>query len=254
MKTVLITGATSGIGKEFASYFAQKGYRLILTGRRKERLLSMKKKVGKGCRIITADLEDEKQCRSILKKVSNEKIDIFINNAGFGTAGSFFETDLNKEVSMVKVNDIAMHILFKGMILKMKKQGYGTILNVASSAGLFPAGPYMATYYATKAYVTSLTKAVARELKDMGSNIYVCCLCPGPVDTEFNSKADVTFALDGITPKQCVTECLRGMRKRKTVIIPTLTMKMGVYFQGLLPERVLLGIVSSQQRKKTLGR
>ncbi|WP_044933050.1 SDR family NAD(P)-dependent oxidoreductase [Butyrivibrio sp. AC2005] len=250
MKTVFITGATSGIGNEFAKAFASKGYRLILTGRRYDRLLAMQKTLGEKCRIITTDLSEKEQCKKLLKEIEDEHIDVFINNAGFGTAGNFFETDVDKEISMIRVNDIAMHILFKGVLMKMKKQGKGTILNVASSAGLLPAGPYMATYYASKAYAVSLTKAVARELKEQGSNLYVCCLCPGPVDTEFNSNADVIFALKGISARKCVSECLQGMRKRKTVIVPTLRMKLAIAFQHFIPESLLITMVGHQQKKK----
>ncbi len=251
MKTVFITGATSGIGMEFARRYAKEGCSLILTGRRMERLLAMQKKIGgERCRVIEADLAEEDQCRRLLKDIEGEEIDIFINNAGFGAAGSFLETDLDKEVSMVRVNDLAMHILFKGVLRKMEEQGHGTILNVASSAGLLPAGPYMAAYYASKAYVVSLTKAVAWELKEKGSGAYVCCLCPGPVDTEFNEHADVIFALKGISVKRCVSECLAGMKKRKTVIIPTVGLQMLLRSQRFLPEGILLRIVARQQKKK----
>jgi len=250
MKTVFITGATSGIGREFANVFASKGFRLILTGRRTDRLLAMQKRYGENCRVITTDLSDEAQCKELLNAIRDEKIDVFINNAGFGTAGSFLETELEKEINMIKVNDLAMHILFKGVLKKMEKQGRGTILNVASSAGLLPAGPYMAAYYASKSYVVSLTKAVAGELKEKGSRVYVCCLCPGPVDTEFNDNADVIFSLNGIPAKQCVAECLTGMKKRKTVIVPTLRMKLAVYGQHLLPETFLIKMIAGQQKKK----
>ncbi len=253
MKTVLITGATSGIGKEFARVFALKGCRLILTGRKVERLSGMKDRYGENCRVIAADLADEAQCRKLLADISDENIDIFINNAGFGTTGSFTDTDLDKEISMIKVNDLAMHILFKGILKKMNTTGKGMILNVASSAGLFPAGPYMAAYYASKAYVVSLTKAVARELKEAGSAVYVGCLCPGPVDTEFNANADVAFALKGISAKTCVKECFAGMKKRKTVIVPTFVMKMAAFFGRFTPEGILLGIIGSQQKRKTGG-
>lgn len=151
---------------------------------------------------------------------------------------------------MINVNIRAIHILFKKVLQKMKVQGYGRILNVASSAGLLPAGPYMATYYATKAYVTSITQAVAQELKEEGSKIYVGALCPGPVDTEL-MKADVVFALKGITPKCCVKEALMGMKKRKVIIVPSLKMKICVMGQKLLPKQSLLKIVAMQQKKKT---
>ena len=255
MKTVLITGATSGIGMEFARAYAKKGYSLVLTGRRTERLEKLsdelKAAYGVECRLITADLSDEKQCRGLVGQLEGQQIDIFINNAGFGTAGSFLDTNLDKEISMIKVNDIAMHILFKLMLLKMQEQGSGEILNVASCAGHLPAGPYMARYYATKTYMASLTKAVAKELKLQGSGVYAACLCPGPVDTEFNENADVTFALKGITPETCVRECLAGMARRKTVIVPTLTMKMAVFWGRFVPEGLLLNMVGRQQRKKT---
>ena len=250
MKTAFITGATSGIGMEFARALASEGYSLILTGRRTQRLLELKEQLGVDCRIITADLAEEDRCRALLDEVSNAKIDVFINNAGFGTVGSFLETELEKELSMIRVNDIAMHILLKGVLRKMQAQGHGSILNVASSAGLLPGGPYMAAYYASKAYVVSLTKAVATELKELGSEVYVGCLCPGPVDTEFNANADVVFSLKGISASRCVAECLAGMKKRKTVIVPTLKMKLAVFSGRLVPERLLLKITGRQQRKK----
>ena len=250
MKTAFITGATSGIGMEFARVFASEGYSLILTGRRTERLQALRERLNVECRIITADLAEEARCRSLLDEIADARIDVFINNAGFGAVGSFLETDPDKELSMIKVNDIAMHVLFKGVLRKMQAQGHGTILNVASSAGLLPGGPYMAGYYASKAYVVSLTRAVATELKELGSSVYVGCLCPGPVDTEFNSVADVVFSLKGITTAQCVAEALKGMRTRKTVIVPTAKMKLAVFFGRFIPQGLLLRITARQQKKK----
>ena len=167
-KTVVITGASSGIGMEFARAFSKMGCRLILTARRKERLEKLREELGTPCKIIVADLSREGECYQFFENIADEPVDVFINNAGFGTCGKFDETDLGKEVSMINVNIKAMHILFKKMVIKMKKQGYGRILNVASSAGLLPAGPYMATYYATKSYVVSITKAVAEAIFMLG--------------------------------------------------------------------------------------
>ena len=233
-KTVVITGASSGIGMEFARAFSKMGCRLILTARRKERLEKLREELGTPCKIIVADLSREGECYQFFENIADEPVDVFINNAGFGTCGKFDETDLGKEVS-----------------IKMKKQGYGIILNVASSAGLLPAGPYMATYYATKSYVVSITKAVAEELKEQGSNIYVGALCPGPVDTEFNENADVIFALRGITPRFCVKEAIHGMKKKQVIIVPSLKMKLAVMGQKLLPSNILMKIVAKQQKKKT---
>ncbi len=250
-KTVLITGASSGIGMEFARVFSKMGYRLILTARRKERLENLSNELGTSCRIVTADLSNEEECYRFLDEIADEKVDIFINNAGFGACGNFQETDLKKEISMIDLNIKAMHILFKNMVTKMKKQNSGRILNVASSAGLLPAGPYMATYYATKSYVVSITKAVAQELKEQKANVYVSALCPGPVDTEFNENADVIFALKGITPQLCVKEAVEGMKKKKVIIVPSLKMRVAIFSQKLVPASLLMKIVAKQQKKKT---
>ena len=165
-------------------------------------------------------------------------------------AGSFLETDVDKEISMIKVNDIAMHILFKGILHNMQESGSGKILNVASSAGLLPGGPYMAGYYASKAYVVSLTRAVAVELKQKGSQVRVSALCPGPVDTEFNDRADVVFALKGISPKQCVAEAIKGIERNKLIIVPSLRMKLACTFSHLVPYPILMKLTARQQKKK----
>ncbi len=250
MKTALITGATSGIGREFAIQLAKRGYRLVVTGRRVERLEELKEAVDVPVEIIPVDLSKKKECFALLEQLKDENIDVFINNAGFGLAGPFIETDIKKEVGMIKVNDVAMHILFKGILQNMQQAGEGHIINVASSAGLLPAGPYMATYYASKAYVVSLTRAVAVELKEMGSKIRVSALCPGPVDTEFNENAKVVFALKGITPQQCVKEALKGMDKKKLIIVPSLRMKLATIFSHLVPYPILVKITGRQQKKK----
>jgi short-subunit dehydrogenase len=181
------------------------------------------------------------------------EVKVFINNAGFGLAGSFSGTDLSREQEMIDLNVYAMHTLMKIALKAMRPAGGGYILNVASSAGLFPGGPYMATYYATKAYVASLTQGVAEELRLEGSSMYVGCLCPGPVNTEFNKVAEVRFALKGITPERCVRAALKGMKRRKTVIVPTLTMKAAVLAGKLLPGRLTVKMVAGQQRKKLQG-
>ena len=251
MKTALITGASSGIGREFARQYAAKGYRLILTARRKDVLVALSSELDTECVIMTADLSDETQCLKLLDDLKEEQIDVLVNNAGFGLAGDFLHSDLQRELSMIKVNDIALHILLKGILQNMDKRGEGTIINVCSSAGLIPGGPYMATYYASKSYAVSLTRAVVQELKEAGSDVYVCALCPGPVDTDFNRNAGVTFSLKGITAKQCVSECLKEMEKKKTIIVPSVTMKLAMVFSKLVPTSLLVKITGHQQKKKT---
>ncbi len=245
-----ITGASAGLGTEFAKQLADKGYKLILTARREERLKALAEELPVECVIVSADLSKTEECLRFFDTIKDKKIDIFINNAGFGDCNLFLEGDLNKELDMIDVNVKAMHTLCKQMLQKMQKENHGYILNVASSAGLLPAGPYMATYYATKAYVSSLTMAIAQELKEMDSKVYVGALCPGPVDTEFYDVANVEFALKGISAEYCVEYALKQMIKRQTIIVPTLLMKLSTTMGHMAPRDLTIKITSGQQRKK----
>jgi len=249
----VITGASAGLGTEFAKQLAAKGYKLILTARREERLKQLAAELSVECEVIPADLSKTEECLRFFDAIKEKKIDIFINNAGFGDCNLFLEGDLNKELDMIDVNIKAMHTLFKLVLQKMQQENRGYLLNVASSAGLLPAGPYMATYYATKAYVTSLTQAVAQELKEMGSRVYVGALCPGPVDTEFNEVANVAFALKGITAEYCVEYALQQMVKRQVLIVPTMVMKLSTMMGHVGPRGLAVKITAGQQRRKYGG-
>lgn len=253
-KTIWITGASSGIGREFARRYAAMGCRLILTARRADRLQTLDEELhaahGTECRIETADLSRAEECSRLCEVLADEHIDIFINNAGFGVCGSILETEEAREEEMIQVNVAAMARLFRAVVRKMNAQGSGTILNVASSAGLLPGGPYMAGYYASKAYVVSMTRGVAEELREMHSPVYVCALCPGPVDTEFNERADVVFALRGISPELCVEEAMRGMLRHKTIIVPSALMRAATTAQRFMPMAILMPIMAHQQKKK----
>lgn len=249
-KYAVITGASSGIGLEFARQLAKRGYTLILTARKEDKLKKVAESVETECEIVIADLEQEEECYRFFKQIKEKEIEVFINNAGFGDCGRFAETDLSKELAMIQVNIKAMHILMKLMLQKMKMQGYGYLLNVASSAGLMHAGPYMATYYATKAYVASMTQAVAVELSQEKSPVYVGCLCPGPVNTGFNKVANVEFALKEISPGECVSYALKKMFARKVVIVPTMIMKLAVFACHISPRAISTRITARQQKKK----
>lgn len=253
---VMITGASSGIGACFAERFAREGFSLVLIARREERLVALKEKlrkeIGKEQEILllTADLNLSTEVNQIFHQVREKNLLIFINNAGFGDCGCFLDTDEQKELSMIDVNVKAMHLAMKLALQQMQKKKRGYILNVASSAGLLPAGPYMATYYATKAYVTSITRAVAAELAQQGSNIYLGALCPGPVDTEFNDVANVSFALKGISAEKCVDYAIKKMKKRKTIIVPSIAIQIVTTFGRVLPVRFMVWLTSRQQKKK----
>lgn len=249
-KYAVITGASSGIGYEFAKCLAKKGYALILIARREKRLQNLAKHLNAECEVVCADLTSLQECERVYQILESKNIAIFINNAGFGDCGPFLEGDLDKELRMIELNVRTVHFFFKRILQKMQKVDYGYLLNVASIAGLMPAGPYMATYYASKAYVTSLTRAVAAELHEKNSNVYVGCLCPGPVDTEFNRVANVEFALKGINSTYCAKYALSQMWKRKTVIIPKLDVKFMASVGSRLPAGILIWMISFQQKKK----
>ncbi|MBQ4284411.1 MAG: SDR family oxidoreductase [Lachnospira sp.] len=250
MKTACITGASSGIGRELAVALSNNGYRLILVARNSQALYELAKKLKTRCLVIPCDLANEEACMELAKKLSTYRIDILINNAGFGDIGNFHETKLETDLDMIDVNIKATHILTKELLPRFIKRNSGYIMNVASSAGLLPGGPYMATYYATKSYVVSLTGAIYHELKAQGSKVHICALCPGPVDTNFNNVAHVKFTLPGITAKACARYALKCMFKKKLIIIPTKTMKLASHSARFVPRKLMLAMTAKQQVKK----
>ena len=246
----VITGASSGIGVEFAKRLALEGYALVLVARRKERLVQLAEELATECEVLPADLSNMNECTRVVEQLENHNIEIFINNAGFGFCGRILDVNNATELEMIDLNIKALHLLTKLTLEKMQKQQRGYILNVASSAGLLPAGPYMSTYYATKAYVTSFTRGVAEELRQTKSNVYIGCLCPGPVDTEFNKVANVEFALKGISAKYCANYAIDKMFKRKVTIVPTFQLKALTVLSRFLPTKYCIRITAKQQKKK----
>lgn len=250
LRFAVITGASSGLGAEFARQLSAQGYALLLAARRTDRLRALAAALPGPCEVFPADLAQRSECERLLQALQGRRIDLFINNAGFGDCGDFLHTDLEKDLAMLDVNVRAVHILTKRVAQMLQRQGGGTLLNVGSAAGLLPGGPYMATYYATKAYVVSLTTALAEELRAQRSPVQVACLCPGPVDTEFNTVANVRFALPGISASYCVRCALAGLRRRQTVIVSGPAMAAGAACSRLLPRRALLLLTARQQKRK----
>lgn len=251
MKYAVVTGASSGIGADFARNLSARGYGLILVARREDRLKTLAAELSTPVEIFTADLSRREECERLGEFMDKFEIGVFINNAGFGDCGAFTESDLGKELQMINVNINALHVLSKIALKHLQKNSEKAyLLNVGSSAGLLPAGPYMATYYATKAYVVSLTQAIAMELQESRSNVSASVLCPGPVKTEFNDVANVQFALPGISPKFCASYALKQMFKKKTIIVPSLFMKLATIAGKLLPRYVASKVAGTQQKKK----
>ena len=248
--TALVTGASSGIGREIALKLAEKGMRIVITGRNEKKLEELRNEIGADrVKIITADISNESECRRLYEEASRYNISILVNNAGFGLFGSFISSSLDRELEMIDVNIKALHILTKLFLKDFEKKDKGYILNVASAAGFMP-GPLMATYYATKNYVVKLTQAIREEMRVKGSRVYIGAFCPGPVKTPFNDVAGVDFGLRGITAEYAAECAVNGMLARKSIIIPTLKMQAAVYGSRLVPDNALAAVAYNIQTKK----
>lgn len=245
----LITGASSGIGLDMARYLATMKCELILVARDKEKLEKIQESLPTKVTIIVADLSNEQKVKELYVLTKNEKIDILINNAGFGMFGNFTETDLNKELEMIDTNIKAVHLLTKSFLKDMEKNNYGYILNVASSAAFQP-GPLMATYYATKSYVYQLSEAIYYEQKKKQSNVHISVLCPGPVATNFNNVAGVKFGVKPLKSTYVAKYAIDQMFKNKMLIIPGFTMKCAKFFGRFISDKMLLRIAYRIQKKK----
>lgn len=246
----LITGASSGIGRDMAVYLAQKGWDLVLVARRTERLLELKKELKNvDVMCITADLSVKEECFKVYEQTKGIEINMLINNAGFGLAGEFVSTDLDTELRMIDTNITALHILTKLYLRDFEERDSGIILNVASSAS-FMAGPLLNTYYATKNYVFRLTEAIYQELKERKSNVSASILCPGPIKTEFLDIAEVKFVIKGLESKAVAKLAVDKALKGKLIIIPGFMMKMGKFLLRLTPEKLMLWVSYRIQRKK----
>ena len=246
----LITGASSGIGKDMARYLSSFGYDLILVARRKTYLENLKKELSTNVKIIPYDLAVQDNLDNLWNEVKDEDIDLLVNNAGFGLFGEFDKTDLDREFEMIDVNIKALHYLTKNFLIKFKKEDKGRILNVASSAG-FMAGPKLSTYYASKNYVLRLSEAIYEELKVAKSNVHISCLCPGPVDTEFNKVAHGEFHTKSLTSEYVAKYAIDHSLKNKLYIIPSFRMKAAIFLTRLIPRKLLLKITYLIQDRKT---
>lgn len=247
---VLITGASSGIGRDMARYLDKDDNELILVARSEKSLKELQKDLKVKSKIIICDLGKEKEVYNLYEKCRKENIDFLINNAGFGLFGMFHETDLETELNMIDVNIKAVHILTKLFLKDFVKRDAGLILNVCSSAG-FMAGPRLNTYYATKNYITKLTMAINEELRQMRSNVHISALCPGPVATNFNKVAKGGFAIKEATSEYVAKYGIDKTLKHKMIIVPTLKMKLGIFLLRLAPYRLQLIIAYNIQKRKS---
>ena len=246
----LITGASSGIGREMAILLAQMKYDLILVARRRERLEKLAAKLTERysitVQVVDMDLSTPKAGQLLIRRTKKYPIEILINNAGFGTIGNLNETDQDIELQMIQTNVVTLHVLSKYFARTMKS---GYILNVASIAAYSPI-PLMATYGATKAYVRSFSLALRQELRKQKRPVSVTTLCPGPVTTEFNDVAGVEFSLRSITPKQCAKLALDGMFRGRAIVFPHPLTALAAIGCNLLPANLLVPIEYHMQHSK----
>ncbi len=249
MATALITGASSGIGRDLAILLSRRGYRLILVGRSLPRLEAVLPKLShRRVQLLALDLSNREHCFQLYRQCQGQ-VDLLINNAGFGLFGEFTDAKLDTELNLLDLNVRAVHILTKLFLRDMVKQNRGTILNVASVAACLP-GPLMASYYASKAYVLRLDLAIWKELKKRRSRVQISTLCPGPVNTGFNRRAGVQFAIPGRNSFWVAAYALEQLEKGKRVILPGWEAKAVAVLGKIAPDSLLLEGAWQMQRRK----
>jgi len=246
----LVTGASAGIGRELAKVLAREGHDLVLVARRQAELEelagTLKEQYGAAAQVVAADLAVPDAAAKVLAEVGPDpRIDVLVNNAGFGGHGAFASRDRDSDLRMVAVNITALTDLTKLVLPGMVARGRGRVLNVASTAAFQP-GPFMAVYYASKAYVLSLSEALAEELS--GTGVTVTCLCPGVTDTEFHAVAGtdaqpLTQGMLSMSAASVAEAGYKAMMRGKRVEIPGLHNKFGAQSVRFAPRGVVLKIV-----------
>ena len=262
----LVTGSSSGIGRDAARYLYSLGYSLIIVARDENKLKELKINLEKESRhknestgednktkqeilVIAKDLSSKENCLEIYEKTKNIELDLLVNNAGFGVFGEFSKTDLEKEINLINTNITAVHILTKLYLKDMLKRNRGHILNVASIAGMEP-GPLMVAYYASKSYVIRLSRAINKEIKKEKSKVKISILCPGPVDTNFNNVANVVFKAPSMASEKVAKYGIDKALKGKLIIIPGFLNKCVRFFSKIMPDSILEEVAYHIQRRK----
>jgi len=256
--TALVTGASGGIGEELARLFAADGHDLVLVARSRDKLarlaaeLEGKNKVA--ARVLAADLSRPESPREIFEELDGAGVvvDALVNNAGFGSYGLFAETDLKSELELLQVNVVALTHLSKLFLPGMLARRRGFVMNVASTAAFQP-GPLMAVYYASKAYVLSLSEALANECE--GKGVTVSALCPGPTETGFVAAAGMEqsklFDRGAMTAREVAEAGYRGLLAGKTLVIPGLRNALVARAVGMLPRKTVTKVVRGIQERRS---
>lgn len=246
----LITGASSGLGRDMARILSDMGYDLILAARNEAAMEELKKELKTSARIISVDLSSEEACFNLYEQTKDENIDILINNAGFGVFGNFCKTELKTELNLINVNVKALHILTKLFLKDFVERDSGYILNVSSLAGLVPGGPLFAAYYASKSYVRSLTLGIYEELRRKKSKVSVSAFCPGPVNTNFNKRAGVAFTVSSVSSVNAANYAIKKMFKKKLIIIPTAGVRLVVFAKRFFSDKFVMRATYNIQKNR----
>lgn len=251
----LVTGASSGIGEAFVRRLAAQGHDVVLVARREDRLRALATELsghGVDVEVLAADLTSEEGVMSVEQRltVPTKAVDLLVNNAGFGTSGSFTDLALERELEMIELNVVALVRLTRAALGSMRDRGTGSIVNVSSMAS-FQALPRNATYAATKAFVTSFTEALAEEVR--GSGIRLQALCPGFTHTEFHTTAAWNSGwLPGSvwqSAEQVVEASLAALASGRVVVVPGLLNKVAARASWLLPRSVVSRLVNAGARR-----
>ena len=245
----LITGGTKGIGKEMAISLSKRGYDLILVSRTDKGLDEIKKACKTNITFYSYDLSNEEDNYKLLEETKNIDIDIFIANAGYGDIGRITKTDTLKEVNMIKLNDISTFILTKEFLKRFIAKDKGNVLMTASAAA-FGVAPYMNIYYATKSFVYSMAHGYYRELRDMKSHVNISVLCPGPVKTGFEERANAKFTIKSLTPEYVGEYAIKKMLKNKFRIIPSTSIRLAHFFSHFVPKKWISKLLRKQSEIK----
>jgi len=243
----LITGASAGLGVEFARQLSSKGHRLVLAARRRDRLDALVAELG-NARAIEIDLSEPGSIAALMSDLqeAGDQVDMLVNNAGFGLRGPFAELDAARQRGMIDLNCGALTELCRAVAPAMLERRSGAILNVASTAAFQP-GPWMAVYFATKAYVLSFTEALHEELKPHG--VKVSALCPGPTRTEFGAVAGIQslgqFDRLSMEAGPVVRAGLGGLENNRAVVIPGATNRIGAWSTRFAPRSFVRRVAGS---------
>lgn len=243
----LVTGASAGLGVEFARQLSRRGHRLVLAARRKDRLEALATELGNS-RAIAIDLGEKDSAARLIEEIESagEKVHVLINNAGFGLSGRFAKLDVERQRQMIDLNVGTLTDLCRSVLPTMIKRRGGGILNVASTAAFQP-GPGVAVYFATKAYVLSFTEALHEEVKPHG--VRVSALCPGPTRTEFGEVAGFgekgAFDRLAMDVEPVVRAGLDGLDKNKAVVVPGLINKTGAVSTRFVPRALVRKIAGA---------